>query len=514
MLKRHKNFKITGEKGLSTCTGCTSSIAGSASCVSLLFLAFLLVNPLISLPARALETEPASQNEVSTEPSAQNTDENIMPAATTTSTVSIAFSPTSASGTVTPVDSTGAKAKVDVKATVRVQNSGGYSVYVGSNSSQLKNGSNVIDSVTSATTYANLPVNRWGYSFSKTTSVADSYIAMPATLRSTPLDSNSSTNIEDETRTYTLSFAANIGSDKPAGTYTNQVTMSVVSSPLEVTGLTSLTNLQDMTSEICAASAEGDEIQLKDTRDGKYYWVAKLKDGKCWMTQNLDLDLSTSKALTSADSDVSSNWTPEYSTLASITADALSATNVGQRFWSLGNYRITNPTASSSCGSGKNSAANCPSQFTAYTTPITANKDANAHYILGNHYQWNAATAGTGGTITSGQATGSICPKGWKLPTSNSTSAGSFGALINAGAVSTNVAKLTSAPYYFVRGGYAHQGPSSLYIDAGNYGYYWSSTPTSTASNTYNLTFSGTSRVSSSASSLRYNAYSVRCLAR
>ena len=68
---------------------------------------------------------------------------------------------------MTPIDGSGAKAKVDVKATVRVQNSGGYAVYVGSNSSQLKNGSNVIDPVVSTTTYANLPVNKWGYSFIK-----------------------------------------------------------------------------------------------------------------------------------------------------------------------------------------------------------------------------------------------------------------------------------------------------------------------------------------------------------
>ncbi len=58
---------------------------------------------------------------------------------------------------MTPTDAGGTKAKVDVKATVRVQNSGGYKVYVGSNSSQLKNGDNAIESVVSATTYDDLP---------------------------------------------------------------------------------------------------------------------------------------------------------------------------------------------------------------------------------------------------------------------------------------------------------------------------------------------------------------------
>ena len=101
---------------------------------------------------------------------------------------------------MTPIDGSGAKAKVDVKATVRVQNSGGYAVYVGSNSSQLNNGSNVIDPVVSTTTYANLPVNKWGYSFIKgeaSSNDTTNYTAMPTTLRSTPLDTNTNTSIKD-----------------------------------------------------------------------------------------------------------------------------------------------------------------------------------------------------------------------------------------------------------------------------------------------------------------------------
>lgn len=204
--------------------------AGEGSCSLLLVLAFLAINPVSGL-AFAEEVD-AQAGEVG-EPAAQSED-GIEAYAATASTVNIAFNPTLASGTVTPVDSSGAKAKVDVTATVRVQNSGGYSVYVGSTSSQLTNGSNVIDSVASSTTYENMPLNRWGYSFAQGTTASNTYNAMPATLRGTALYSNSSTSIKDETKTYTLSFAANIGVDKPAGTYTNQVTMSVVSSPLEV----------------------------------------------------------------------------------------------------------------------------------------------------------------------------------------------------------------------------------------------------------------------------------------
>lgn len=42
--------------------------------------------------------------------------------------------------------------------------------------------------------------------------------------------------------------------------------------------------MQEMTSAVCEASEVGETRQLIDVRDGKSYWVAKLKDNNCWMT--------------------------------------------------------------------------------------------------------------------------------------------------------------------------------------------------------------------------------------
>ena len=308
-----------------------------------------------------------------------------------------------------------------------------------------------------------------------------------------------------------LSFAAKINDEKPADTYQNTVTMSVVSSPLQTT-LTDIANMQDMTTSICEASSMYETKQLKDVRDGKYYWVTKLADNKCWMTQNLDL--SKSKTLTSADSDVTSNYTPIYDTATIVDKTTILANNTGQRSWSLGNYRIINPTVSSDCGYKKSSAADCTSQFIAYNTPTLANNDENAHYILGNHYQWNTATAGTGGAIASGQAEGSICPKGWRLPESNATTAGSFGGFINADLIGTDVAKLTSAPYYFVRNGLVAQDENYLFRVAGSEGDYWSSTPAANGSGAYYLVFGGDSTIYPSINNNRSYGFSVRCIAR
>jgi len=500
--------------------------AGRASCLGLLALALALVNPVNCLSVFAEEDDPGEMDY----------DDQIMTTSETPSTVNIAFLPTVASGSVTPVNLGGDKVKVDVKATVRVQNSGGYQVYVGSNSSQLVNGMNTIDSVASATTYTNLPVNSWGYAFLKggeSPSDTTVYNAMPATLRSTALDANTNTSINDETRTYTLSFAANIGSDKPAGTYTNNVTMSVVSSPLEITGLTSIANMQDMTSAICTSSEVGDTKQLKDTRDGKYYWVAKLGDNNCWMTQNLDLNI-TAAGLDAATSDLTTAWNsssayPPVKYETSISTSTVSTVATGTRSWDQGMYVIISPTSSSGCGNNKANVSACTSQFTAVgsrqpsSDPDFYTKNGNktyteteydAHYLIGDQYQWNAVTAGTGGVITSGQASGSICPKGWKLPTNNNSNSGSFSYLLSTANIGSSASILTSPPYFFVRGGGVDQSLSNgLFKDAGNYGRYWSSTAADSADKSYRFVVSG-SFITVSSSSERYNGYSVRCVAR
>lgn len=228
-----------------------------------------------------------------------------------------------------------------------------------------------------------------------------------------------------------------------------------------------------------------------------------------------------------SDYDVASTAYKPVATATTHTAAVESLT--GTSSWDFGKWVINNPTVSSTCGLGKNNLATCTSQFT-NVEGWTASKDADftssngsplnrstklydAHYLVGNHYQWNTATAGTGGTITSGKASGSICPKGWRLPSSNSVSSGSFGGLVEAGSIGTDVAKLNDAPYYFVRAGIAYQN-NNLFGAAGDIGGYWSSTPTTSSSTTYRLDFSGASTLNPSDNNLRRLGYSVRCIAR
>ena len=414
---------------------------------------------------------------------------------------------------------------------ISTNNETGYSLYMATSNgentltSQNPGTSNVISAVNggdNGVTSANFTNNTWGYNLSQdSVSDATAYKAVPTTNGDTALITTSSPTEAD---TYNLTFGTKVDTSLPSGTYSNDVVVSVVANPAFVPVFDGIQTMQEMTSTICADAAENDITQLTDTRDGKKYWVTKLADGNCWMTQNLDLDLSTSEALTPENSDVSRSWTPKNDTLT----DGTQTTSDYEAEWSwnLGDYVLTTPNAGTSCGtSGISDFGDCTSvgfQSVAGMTPMTdgnatdviSGNTYNAHYHVGNHYTWNAATAGTGGADVVGEdATDSICPKGWQLPTSNNSNPGSFQALTNAYSISSNAAgstALVSAPLYFVRSGYVRSGSLRR---AGNYGYYWSSTAYSSTSYAYFLYFySGF--VNPSGYGSRYNGFSVRCLAR
>ena len=415
----------------------------------------------------------------------------------------------------------------NVKLSVSTNNNSGYALYFATTGddnhmhSQNQATTETIAPVSGSVEQAKFANNTWGYNLRAASegdaNASTEYQAVPTSnetaLKTTSAPSNDS---------YNLTFGAKVNTSIPSGTYTNTVAVSVVANPPLVADMTSLSTMQEMTPEVCAETEVGTVARLTDARDQKQYWVTKLADGNCWMTQNLDLDLSTSKALTPDDSDVSRSWTPDNNTLTNGTQTTTDYEAVWS--WNLGDYVLTTPNAGTSCGtSGKSDFGDCTSvgfQSVAGMTPMTdgnatdviSGNTYNAHYHVGNHYTWNAATAGTGGTITSTDATDSICPKGWQLPTSNNSNSGSFQALTNAYSISSNTdgsTALVSSPLYFVRSGYVYSG--SLWY-AGNAGDYWSSTAFSNTSFAYELYF-GSGYVYPSNYTDRYYGQSVRCLA-
>ena len=214
----------------------------------------------------------------------------------------------------------------------------------------------------------------------------------------------------------------------------------------------SIANMQDMTPELCANTKEHQTKTLRDIRDDNTYTVAKLKDGRCWMTQSLRI---AGKTLTSADSDVTSNY-----------------------------------TIPASSGSG----------FGTYdTSSVYVDSD-------GGLYTWYAATAGTGTKALSTQGqntTVSICPKGWRLPTGGN--GGEFEALNNRYSSISDL--MVNAN--FVLSGFLGGGSRA---DQGSGGFYWSSTVNS-SDYAYYL-YLNTSNAYPAHYSHKYNGFSVRCIAR
>ena len=288
------------------------------------------------------------------------------------------------------------------------------------------------------------------------------------------------------------------------------------------------TYMQDMTPGGCAISNEGDTKRLIDKRDGKYYWVAKLADGNCWMTQNLDLDLN-GRTLTPEDSDVSdpNGWAYNGSWYNSADQGSTSASAI--QSWDLGEYVKTNPTTTTSCGSTTGNLSACSSRFTQVTSSMTPyTEDVNgsrvpadnvavsgnnydAHYLVGNYYSWSAATAGSGSS-----ATDSICPANWRLPLSggSNTENGSFYNLLNQYGLTSSPTSgnnnIATSPLYFVRSGNVDPIFSNLRF-AGRNGDYWSSWPRSSYGG-YMLSFDS-SNVDPLSFDDRYLGRSVRCVA-
>ena len=208
---------------------------------------------------------------------------------------------------------------------------------------------------------------------------------------------------------------------------------------------------------------------LRDVRDTNSYTVRKLADGNCWMTQNLKLV---------------GNATVGYTDLTTTDSDVPAA-----------GFRLTASTAQDYTWCTTNSA-DCDNQ----SMVLNSGNDS-----YGTYYNWYVATAGTGKYETSsGNASNSICPRGWRLPTSGSS--GEFQALYNKYSSSS---AMRGSPANFVLSG-VRDGSSTS--SQGSYGGYLSSTAYSPY-NAYNLNLNS-SDVYPAGIDGKYRGYTVRCVAR
>ena len=340
----------------------------------------------------------------------------------------------------------------------------------------------------------------WGYAASADGTSFSSYSGLPlysdtanvATLRATT--SGPTTSAGEATSFKIAAYAAEA---MPLGEYNNVINFTAVANEPPVKYMQTVATWKDTVSE-------GEVVEAVDQRDNKTYYVAKLADGNLWMTQNLDFNIDATKTYTSADTDISADWTPSTSTYAT-----------GDATWERSYTTPESYDPGDKCWTGLiDTSYSGTLDNTSYATSCSE-EGTNLHYHVGNYYNWTAAVAMND---SSAYATGntdvnqSICPAGWTLPKGGTTltGSGSFYYMINqTGFTSGTGGNIHQVPGFLVYGGYWF-GSSSF---VGGDGFYWSSV-VGVSDGAYGLGFDADSDLYPQGSDDRSDGNSVRCVAR
>lgn len=312
---------------------------------------------------------------------------------------------------------------------------------------------------------------------------------------------------------FTSTYSSFVSTTQPAGVYTGAVQYVMV----HPQGAPAPTFMQNTTAIKAILTNEGDTMQVIDKRDGKKYWIAKLADGNIWMTQNLDLNLSNNTKLTPANTDISSNWTPVNSTItfSGTTVDGWANSDIAPYSADPGElYLYSSNTTSNDY------------QYTSLEACQAAHPSCSMRNHIGNYYNWSAAVASndtSGLTTQSSNAPDSICPAGWRLPTSkdrnDSAASHEWAMLLTSEGVMTDYTGnsyttdgfniIRAAPLWLARSGYVVSGTNG---DMGSYGRYWTSTVYKNKI-AYNMYFYSSYPAPTSNTTKPYGL-SVRCVAR
>ena len=319
--------------------------------------------------------------------------------------------------------------------------------------------------------------NTWGYALNDTDFFKVPINGSPAALKRT------NTPMTAASETTAVTFGAKVG-NLTSGTYTDKVLFTVYTNgqsgnPKANPPVFPSEPGEDpeprMQSFSCTLLENvGDSMVIEDVRDGNQYGVKKLKDGNCWMTDNLKI---AGQTLDSYTSDLPDGVT--YNLPSSI------AINTPGTFWNQDNNDVYVET----------------------------------YYGFGGYYSFYGATAGWGTVnVHDEYSPQSICPKGWRLPTSDEylTLAEHY-----------HSADLLLGEPKFMLGGEIAGGTLMVY-DSGNgpygpaytyYGWYWSSKSLTNGTNAafFNIDShfnENTNLYSFIGDSGKYPGFNVRCISR
>ena len=342
-------------------------------------------------------------------------------------------------------------------------------------------------------------LNSWGFRIDRATTLlsATNYIPVPSTLN---LNKNATTTNGDPTY---VSFGSRINASQAPGEYTTTITFAATANPDPTPTMQSITS-----SNVASYLPNvGDTITMKDSRDQKTYTVGKLADNKYWMLDNLALDLTDDdvlNSLTASNTDI--DETNDPGALA-----ALKGTTLGTTSDKYATAKVANWTTSYSYSAplvNMDSKALVPQGD---NDPLKAEALAG-EWKVGGYYNYCAASAGsycygngTSAGTSSGNATSSICPYGWHMPSSNG---GEYNTLYSAYSnASPSQYTAFRTAFHLPLSGYYNNGSA---IGQGSYGGFWSVTR-SNNNGMYRL-YANTSNIDPSFSNNRNLGVSVRCV--
>ena len=258
---------------------------------------------------------------------------------------------------------------------------------------------------------------------------------------------------------------------------------------------------QELTKSMCNIIAITQNQTLKDVRDNNTYMVGKLKDGNCWMLDNLALDPT------------------DPTTAANMNESNTNATAAAI-------YNLLNG-GSAITGWSSVTVADVDTNFNSRTAPMinNASKDVlitsygpasvNGQAKVGIYYNYCAASAGTycyGGQgvdipDTLIDVSQDLCPASWRMPTGGDN--GEYAFLYNKYKAPTAATNTASLQYNFSTPLSGYFWDHSAY-DQGGGGNFWSST--SQLSDMYFLSIEPDYTFVNSVGGSRFNGYSMRCL--
>lgn len=278
----------------------------------------------------------------------------------------------------------------------------------------------------------------------------------------------------------TTTYQIYVSPVQPYGEYSGQVKYTMVHPAPGVNDANTLGFMQNVATWGSGLTANT-PVQVADKRDGQIYSVAKLADNNIWMIDSLNLAGGTK--LEGTLSDVPTTYPNEQDYYYQLPASSTTGFDTS----TAGGYVYN--SAEETCG---------------------------VNVSCDSYYSWTAATAGAQGSSES-DASYSICPKGWHLPTKTE-----FAALATALGGSNNITNYDStttptgttmygyfagAPDFVLSGYYAN----SAFASGGASGLYWAATAVD-ASNSYAFSMNSTN-VNTASSAAAGTGYAVRCVA-